>query len=278
MNSDGKGGGEQQEQLENASVEELRNRVESLWRQAQSNRGSARSDLYVARATRAGAELERHKIAAEALKVTKEACRRLINESERHLVRAREVETSAVERFAEAKNMLQQAQKVRSATDSYREDVLDDVHRDALRIRRDAIAAATEECTDLKRKVMYQVQSTLAEIDALKAATQEELEAQRIYAETPGIQVMSQDIYQRVVQRVVLGLGNSGHVSSAVLHGTGLLESMGVERYPDPQPMHEPAAAADEYTHDGPPPSRTTGDTGGRRKSSKKKRSTRTIL
>ena len=70
------------------SMEVSRERVEKLWKQAQSHKRSARSDLAVAKATRAKAELERQRIASEAMEATRAACIEIIGEAERQLSKA----------------------------------------------------------------------------------------------------------------------------------------------------------------------------------------------
>ena len=211
--------------MEHYSLDVSRDRVESLWRQVLNHKNSSRSDLTAVRASRARAEMERQKASKEALEATRQTCDQLIAESERQLASAREVERAAQMKMGEAEETLKQSEMTRSEANTYRENMMveadsyrdktmaeadsyrqtsmDEVngHREKMmaeawqetqRIRDEAMAAAMQECTDLKRQVTYEVQSILNEVDAMRAAAQEEMEAQKIYAEKAQIKAMSQ--------------------------------------------------------------------------------------
>jgi len=50
------------------------------------------------------------------------------------------------------------------------------------------------ESAEIKRHVTYEVQCILSEIDTMRAAAQEELDTQRVYADAAGIRATSRDI------------------------------------------------------------------------------------
>ena len=201
---------EQQDELENIAMEVSRERVESLWRQVLNQKSSARADLAVARASRAKAEMGKQRISNEALEATREACRQLIGETEQKLGVARIPEADAANKLAVREKELQQAQaewveadgyrdRVMTEADNYREKVLAETQQDAHRIREDARSAALRECQELKRHVTYEV---LAEVDAIRAAAQEELEAQRIYSETANLKSTTAEVRAQVLGNV----------------------------------------------------------------------------
>ena len=195
------------------SLEVSRERVESLWRQVASHRGSARDDLAAARASRSKAEMERQRIAAEALDTTRQACGELMSETERQLMRAKEVEAQVEKKLSEAQEYLSKSELTRAEAESYREKIVAEAHQELQRIRDEARSVAMDECAELKRHVAYEVEALLADIDAMKAAAQEELEAQRIYTDTARLDTMSRDVRERLMTRVnnQLGQGNSVH-------------------------------------------------------------------
>ena len=204
---------EQQDALQNIEMEVSRERVESLWRQVLNQKSSARADLAVARASRAKAEMERQRISNEALEATREACRQLIAETEQKLATARQAADDAASKLAEREKELQQAQAERSEAeryrdrvtaeaDSYREKVLAETQQEAHRIREEARSGALHECQELKRHVTYEVQSILAEVDSIRAAAQEELEAQRIYSETANLKATTEEVRAQVLGNV----------------------------------------------------------------------------
>lgn len=205
-------GGEQRLPLEAS-----RHRVESLWRQVLSQKSTSRPDLAAARASRAKAELERQRISQEALEATRDACRDLISETEHQLMRAKEVEKEAEQKLKDAAAELQRAQNLHAEADSYRfriaaeadsykEKILSEAHDEAQRIREEQRANTLRECDELKRHVTYEVQSILAEVDAIREAAQEELEAQRIYSEAANLKVTSHGVRSQVLAKLTEAL------------------------------------------------------------------------
>ena len=185
-------------------------------------------DLAAARASRSKAELERRRIYHEALEATKEASEQLIAEAERQLERAKKAEAESDKKRAKVEEELKQAQLARAESDSYREksvaeadsycekviaeadsyrekvatEAQQESQLEAQRIREEARAAALQECNELKRHVTNEVQAILDEIEAIRGAAEEELEAQRIYAETANIKAMTHDVRTNVVESV----------------------------------------------------------------------------
>ena len=223
---------EYQDSFHNFSLEVSRDGVESLWKQAMTHKSSGRSDLAAAKASRARAEMERQRISKDALEATREACRELIGETERQLARAREVEAEVERNLAEAQEQTKKAEMDRAGADSYlkgvtaeadgyrekvvaeadsyrqkataeadadREAVMAEAQQEAERIRDEARSGVLHECEELKRHVTYEVQCILSEVDDIRAAAQEELEAQRIYSETANIRAMSHDVQSRML-------------------------------------------------------------------------------
>ena len=209
---------------ETSSLEVSRERVESLWKQEMTHKNPGRSDLTAARASRAKAELERQRISSAALEATREACRELIGEAERQVTKARNAEadaknylTEAETHVAEAKKVRtdaesyrektmaeagQEAEKVRVETESYRQKVMAEADQEAQQMRDEARSAALQECEELKRHITYEVQCILSEVDSIRAAAQEELEAQRIYSEAASLRALAHDVRTQIVENV----------------------------------------------------------------------------
>ncbi len=256
MNSEQHNMDEHQDSFQGLSTEVSRDRVESLWRQAQNHRSSAQSDLTAARASRTRAEMERHRIANEALEATRHACGELIAEAERQLMRARQVEAEVQKMRAEADTEMKQAQMSRSEADSYRERVMAEVQQEAQRMRDEARSATLRECDELKRHVTYEVQCILSEIDTIRAAAQEELEAQRIYAEAATIKTMSHNVRAQVMGRMDKALNEKNGADARVLsqERPESWEVVGVENSHSYGPMAEPVESkADGQHHNGMP-------------------------
>ena len=257
------GNEEEREQTpETFSLEVSRERAESLWRQVMGQKSSGRPDLAAARASRAKAEMERQRVSQEALDATSEACKQIIEETEKQLTKAKEAQDQAEQKLAEAETHVKQAQMAQSEAydyrekilaeaesqrvnvmaeaDSYRTKVMADTEKDVQRLHDEARAAALQECEDLKRHVTYEVQAILAEVDAIRAAAQEELEAQRIYAETANIKATSLEVRAQVMGRVDKAV-NENTASAGVLSigDTGWWENTEVEKNQSPEAMDE---------------------------------------
>ena len=205
------------------TLEVPRERVESLWRQALNQKGSGRADLAAARANRTNAELERQRISNEALEATRQACGKLIEETERQLKRAREAEAEAVQKLTESENDLRLSKQARSEAEAYRDKLMEESHREGQRIRDDSRATAMHECEELKCRAAYEVQSMLSEIEAMKEAAQEEIEVQRIYAELATIKAMSHDVRAGIVERVdsAMVAGGNGNTNVTARDSSG---------------------------------------------------------
>jgi hypothetical protein len=236
-----------QGQEQRLPLEASRHRVESLWRQVLSQKSTSRPDLAAARASRAKAELERQRISQEALEATRDACRDLINETERQLMRAKEAEKAAEQKLQDATAELQRAQNLHAEADSYRfriaaeadsykEKILAEAHQEAQRLREEQRANTLRECDELKRHVTYEVQSILAEVDAIREAAQEELEAQKIYSEAANLKVTSHDVRSQILARLTEAI-NEEAVSE------GLFISQDDDK-PSTGPTNEGATAA----------------------------------
>ena len=255
------------------SPEVSREWVESLWRQALVRGGSGRTDLATAKANRNRAEMERQRTSAAALEATREACGELIAEAEHQLTRARHAEAEAERTRAEAETELKQAQLERSEADNYREKIIAESREKAQRIRDGARAAAFQESEDLKRRVSYEVQCVLTEIDTKRAAAQEELEAQRIYTEAATIGALSHHVRAQIIARVdgALNERTAANGEPTPLQEPARWGDLDVgERY-SPERIIEPVqGTAESETRGGVDEGRNHDNYGVRRKSSKR--------
>ena len=193
---------QQPDSLPALSMEVSRERVESLWRQAMAQKSSARSDLSAARANRSKAEMERQRNSNQALEATREACRDLIQQAEHQLAKAKQAESQAEQILAGAEQEATKAQVLRQEVEEYRQRIMTETQEDSQRVREEARESALRESAEIKRHVTYEVQCMLSEIDTMRAAAQEELETQRIYADAASIQATSHDIRTQVLARL----------------------------------------------------------------------------
>ena len=130
-------------------------------------------------------------------------------------------------------------ERVTAETDRYHEKVMAEAQEEAQRLREEDRAAALRECEELKRHVTYEVQAILGEVDAIRAAAQEELEAQRIYAEAANIKALSQEARSRVLVDAETTMGEESTTLADVgsLEESGALESVAVAESNNPEPQ-----------------------------------------
>ena len=271
---------EYQDSFHSFSLEVSRDRVESLWKQAMTRKNSGRTELAAAKATRARAEIEKQRISKEALEATREACRELIGGTERQLANAKDVEAEVERNLAEAQEQTKKAEmdradadsyrkgvtteaegyrekvvteadghreKVVAEADAYREAVMAEAQQEAQRIRDEARSAVLHECEELKRHVTYEVQCILSEVDDMRAAAEEEREAQRIYSEAANIRAMPHDVRSSMsagADRSPNG-GNTTNGDGSTMENAGPWEA--IETSASTSPDHVEAMADEDH-------------------------------
>ena len=169
------------------SVEE----AEALLAKALVMTGNVNEELERARAARADAENVRGRAQAEALEAAEKLRTKLVTEAERQVQEARELNTAAEGVKLEAERLLQEAQKARAEAQAYREQVQHQAREEAQRVLEEAHAGAREETAELKRHASIEIAQLMRDVEILRAAAQEELEAQRILTSAARIRALS---------------------------------------------------------------------------------------
>ena len=103
----------------------------------------------------------------------------------------------------EAQDQLNQAQNVRNEADVYRERVMSEAKDQGQEILRLARSAGEQECNEMKTHAQLEARRTMAEAELVKAAVQEELEAQKIYAEAARLETESLEVLAQVRAKLV---------------------------------------------------------------------------
>jgi hypothetical protein len=88
---------------------------------------------------------------------------------------------------------LDQAQSSRLEVDAYRERVLAQTQRQANDTLDRARLAAEQEGSEIKQRINMEARKVLAQADLIKAAAEEQLEAQRLYADAANLQAESRE-------------------------------------------------------------------------------------
>jgi hypothetical protein len=119
---------------------------------------------------------------------------------------------------------LDRAQAARVEADAYREKVLAQTQQQAREILRQARLTAEQEGAEIKQKCSIDAEKRLAQAELIKAAAQEQLEAQRLYAEAATLETESKEVLKRASTKLRHGDSYSSEsldqkVSSSFLQG-----------------------------------------------------------
>ena len=180
--------------------EQTLGRAKRLEADAERSQEQARIEHDRARANREESEAFVEKTKADSQKKAQDKidqAQNIRNESDAY----RERVMAEVQR--EAQDQLNQAQNVRNEADVYRERVMSEAKDQGQEILRLARSAAEQECNEMKNHAQLETRRTMAEAELVKAAVQEELEAQKIYAEAAKLETESLEVLAQVRAKLV---------------------------------------------------------------------------
>ena len=104
------------------------------------------------------------------LEASNARCETIIAEAELQLKKAKQAEYEFEFRIAEVDKDLKQAKIARSEAEVYRKKVLKEAQEESRTIRQQARAAATVECAEMKRRMMYEIQSVFGDVCSIATA------------------------------------------------------------------------------------------------------------
>jgi hypothetical protein len=163
--------------------EQTLEKAKKLEADAQQKQRESKAELEKAQAFRAEAETYAERLKSEVQRQTQEKL------EQAQAIRAeadayRERVMSEVQQ--QAQEQLDQAQNIRNEADAYREKVITEAKEQGQEILYLARSAAEQECNEMKRQASLEAQRTVAEAELIKAASQEELEANGFMLRPPG--------------------------------------------------------------------------------------------
>jgi hypothetical protein len=169
-------GDEQKGLLHSLAIGDSTERVDALWRQIMVYKAFAESNLSDAKARRAQADAARETAEQEAAQATRTMCEGLKHEAE-----SVKAEAARVLRLAEAEHA--HARDATSEAEEARDRIVAEARHQAQEILNRSRAAAQQECTELRRHALEEIKAILGRVETIRAATDEELETQRIFAD-----------------------------------------------------------------------------------------------
>ena len=213
--------------------------TEKLLRQMLVLEGFSRDQLAAAKVSRAEAERAREQAEAEIVQTTRELCDHLRTEAQRELDRARELKAEAERTQLAVQRELERAKELRTGAESYREKIVAEAQKQAQEILDHARALAEEERADLKRQALEEIKKILTDIDTIRAAAQEQIEAQRILTSVAQMRAASSALAAQVPgkpESAMLPAGSPQHQNGALPPAPQLEPQLGSD---------SPAAAGD---------------------------------
>jgi vacuolar-type H+-ATPase subunit H len=164
---------------DNAPVKGIDN-VDSLLDQALLLSTGPGSDLDAARASRSQAEAMLAEMEREARRVGEDNRKRLLDEAEKEKQAADQLLKTAQEDRDRAKHALEEARKAKASAAEYLEKAEKDADKRKEEILDRAKASAEKEANKIREKAHAEIQKKLGELETLKMAAREELEARRL--------------------------------------------------------------------------------------------------
>jgi F0F1-type ATP synthase membrane subunit b/b' len=195
--------------------------TDSLWRQLMVFKAFSENDLSEARSRRAEAEQTHKVVTNETAQATTQAYEAMKADAEQRLKAAEEIR-------AEAARVLGQAEE-------QRDQIVAEGRVKAQQIQDNARADAENEIAELRQHALKEIKATLARVDTIRAATDEELEAQRIFTNIARLKAnsplsMFRPTYELPVNSVVeteavpelvpAAASTNGHAASAAVEET----------------------------------------------------------
>ncbi len=174
-----------------ADGEQTLQRAKTVEAEAQQNQQETQAELEKAKSTLAEAQAYVEKVMPEAQEKLDQA-------------RAARVEVDAYRKkvMAEvqqkAQEQLDQAQNIRHEADAYRGKVIAEAQEQGKEILYLARSSTEQECKQMKDQASLEAQQTIVEAELIKAAAQEELEGQQIYAEAARLETESLEVLAQV--------------------------------------------------------------------------------
>ena len=102
----------------------------------------------------------------------------------------------------QAQEELEQAQSERLNADAYREKVIAESQRQAKEVLEQARSSAQQEGAEIVQRCSVEAERILAQAELVKAAAQEQLEAQRLYADIANLETESREVLEQARARL----------------------------------------------------------------------------
>ena len=224
MNTKDDQGKESLDLIASLPIDLTEQRVDALWRQVMVYKALAGPDLTEAKARRAQAEDAREKAEQETADAARRLWEGLKQEAEKKLNEAEQLKGEAATILRQAEEERSRARDAARQAEESRQRVLAEAKREAQELSDQARLVAQQESTDLRRQALKEIRAIMGHIETMRAATDEELETQRIFSNVTKLKAMAPSRLTEPLlgDRAGLGTVESPAVDLETAHGSQL--------------------------------------------------------
>ena len=176
-------GADQVNMLRYMPSEESSDRIDALWRQIMVYKAFSDSELSEARSRRSDAESAREMAEQEATSATKQLYEGMRDEANKELDEAKMLRAEAARILQKADDERDQAKDVLKKAELTRDRTVVEAQQQVQAMIDDARKVAQQESTALRQQALKEIKAILARVESVRAATDEELETQRILSD-----------------------------------------------------------------------------------------------
>ncbi len=182
--------------------------VDSLWRQLMVFKAFAENDLSEARSRRSEAEETHKEVETETAHAATKAYEAMKADAEQRLKAAEDIRAEAARVLEQAEEERDKVKALKKKAEEQREEIIAEGKVKAQQIQDNARADAQNEIAELRQHALKEIKATLARVDTIRAATDEELEAQKIFTNIARLKAnsplsMFRPVYELPVNGVV---------------------------------------------------------------------------
>jgi colicin import membrane protein len=185
--------------------------IESLLNKALHVASGSAQELESARSSRASAEARLAQAETEALHKAEEHRIKLVAEAEALVKKAKRLNAAAEQDRAEAKLELEKAKKAQEDAEEYGQVAEEEAQKGASQIVAQARETAVKEMEEMKQQAEAEFEKRLRDVELLKAACREELEARRLLTRAVEIRSRYPPLLDDPEDAVFLGQPDEGH-------------------------------------------------------------------
>ena len=190
---------EQLDLLRSLPLGDSSERMDALWRQLMVFKTFTEGDLSAARSRRADAETAREHAEREAAASTRQLYENVKTETDRKLAEVERLRSEAADTIERAEVEKTSAKEAKKEAERSGERIVAEANKKAQEILEQARRTTQQECNELRRQALLEIRTILSRIETIRVATDEELEAQRIFTNVAKLRANSASLFDQQI-------------------------------------------------------------------------------